>query len=67
MENVTIAQIEEQLRQLPPEKLAVVFDFVSYLANRQLSSEAYQTMLASEGTLRKDWDRPEEEEAWASL
>ena len=67
MENVTIAQIEEQLRQLSPEKLLVVFDFVSYLASRQLPSEAYQTMLASESVLREDWEQPEEEEAWANL
>jgi hypothetical protein len=30
-------------------------------------SEAYQTMLASEMILRRDWDRPEEDEAWADL
>ena len=67
MEDVTIAQIEEQLRHLPPEKLAVVFDFVSYLAERQLPSEAFQTMLASESVLRKDWEQPEEDEVWANL
>jgi hypothetical protein len=67
MESVTIAQIEEQLRQLPPEKLVLVFDFVSYLADRQSSSEVYQTALASEAVLRKDWERPEEEAAWANL
>jgi len=66
MDNVTISQIEEQLRLLPPEKLAVVFDFVFYLARRQMDS-AYQTMLASESALRRDWQKPEEEAAWASL
>jgi len=30
-------------------------------------SEAYQTMLASEAVLSRDWDRPEEDEAWANL
>ena len=30
-------------------------------------SEAYQTMLASENVLRKDWDTPEEDDAWADL
>ena len=33
----------------------------------QRFSEAFQTMLASEAVLRRDWDRPEEDEAWASL
>jgi hypothetical protein len=67
MQTITIAQIEERLRQLPADKLEVVFDFVSYLAERQLTSESFQTMLTSEAVLRRDWDRPEEEAAWAHL
>ncbi len=35
--------------------------------SREASSEAFQTMLASEAVLRRDWDRPEEDEAWANL
>lgn len=34
---------------------------------RAEQSEAYQTMLASESTLAKEWDSPEEDEAWADL
>ncbi len=74
METVTIPQITERLRELPPEKLAVVYDFVSYLSDRgpglalqEPISEALQTMLASEAALRQDWDRPEEDAAWANL
>ena len=67
MEQETIVRIEQQLRHLPPEKLCVVLDFVSYLLERRRSSEAFQTMLASEAVLRRDWDRPEEDEAWADL
>jgi hypothetical protein len=63
----TVAEIEKRLRQLPPDKLVVVLDFVSYLAERQFASEAFQTMLASEAVLRRDWDRPEEDEAWQDL
>ena len=44
METISIAQIEERLRKLPPDKLAVVFDFISYLAERQFASESFQTM-----------------------
>ena len=66
MEAVTIDQIEEQLKLLPPAKLAAVFDFVTYLAERQ-SDTAFQTMLASEAVLRHDWEKPEEETAWAHL
>lgn len=32
-----------------------------------LQSEAYQTMLASQAILHKEWDQPEEDEAWANL
>ncbi len=63
----TIERIDERLRQLPPEKLAVVLDFVSYLVEREFASESFQTMLASEAVLRRDWDTPEEDEAWAHL
>jgi len=67
MQVVSIAKIEEQLRRLPEEKLAVVYDFVSYLAEHRPASEALQTMLASEAVLARDWNRPEEDEAWADL
>jgi len=63
----TIAEIDERLRRLPPEKLQVVLDFVSDLAERQPISEALETMLASEAVLGRDWNRPEEDEAWRDL
>jgi hypothetical protein len=36
MQTVTIAQITERLRKLPAEKLVVVYDFVSYLSEREM-------------------------------
>jgi len=66
METVTLEQIEEQLRRLPPEKLAVVLDFVSYLSQQEHTDARY-ALLASESALRKDWDRPEEDAAWSNL
>jgi hypothetical protein len=67
MATVTIRQIEERLQQLSSAQLASVLDFVSYLADRRLSFTAMSTMLASEAVLRRDWDRPEEDAAWADL
>jgi hypothetical protein len=67
MSAVTIPQIEERLRELSPEELGSVYDFVSYLAERRLSASTLSTMLASEPVLRRDWDRPEEDAAWADL
>ena len=67
MQGTTRSQIEALLGELPPEKLAVVLDFVSYLADRRADEEPLQTMLASEAVLRRDWDTPEEDAAWADL
>ena len=74
MASVTIAEIDERLRQLAPEKLPVVYAFVSYLLDRDVADlhapgdgGARATMLASEAVLRRDWDRPEEDAAWAHL
>lgn len=35
MQAVAIPQITERLQRLPPDKLAVVYDFVSYLLERE--------------------------------
>jgi hypothetical protein len=74
MPAVTIAEIDERLRHLSPDKLIVVYDFVSYLLESDLAdllmdagTDARATMLASEAMLRRDWDRPEEDTAWAHL
>ncbi len=74
MASVTITEIDERLQHLPPEKLSVVYDFVSYLLERDLTdlltdtnTDSRVTMLASEAVLRRDWDRPEEDSAWAHL
>ena len=73
MATVTITDIDERLRYLP-EKLVVVYDFVSYLLKRDLAdlltdadTDSLATMLASEAVLCRDWDRPEEGAAWAHL
>lgn len=66
MSNVSIEAIQKRLKQLPPNKLEVVYDFVSYMADRR-PSNALETMLATEAILSRDWDCPEEDEAWADL
>jgi hypothetical protein len=74
MQNLTITQINESLLKLSPDKLAVVYDFISYLLERtppqiltEKISESFQTMLASEAVLQRDWNLPEEDAAWADL
>jgi len=74
MSTVTIQQINERLKSLPDDKLVVIFDFISYLAERELNeilldtaSNAIDCMNASEEVLARDWNLPAEDEAWASL
>jgi hypothetical protein len=68
MEKATaIAQITENLKKLPDDKLQVVEDFVAYLLERRQNSESWLTMLASEHTLKTDWNNPNEDEAWRDL
>ncbi len=74
MQTVTVAEIVERLQRLSVDKLVVVYDFVSYLLEREMgqapirtTSEAFQTMLASESILKRDWERPEEDLARANL
>jgi hypothetical protein len=72
MSSVTLAKIDERLQLLPPEKLQAVYEFISLLLRqdspaRDSRSGAIDTMLASEAVLARDWNRPEEDEAWADL
>jgi hypothetical protein len=74
MQTTTIAQITDSLRKLPAEKLAVVYVFVCFISEREIKAalkepamKSFEFMLATEAVLRRDWDRPEEDAAWANL
>ena len=71
MDTITIAHIAKILDNLPQEKLEVVYDFVLYLTEKDKEQDspsgALGCMLASESVLSRDWERPEEDEAWAHL
>ena len=61
-----INQIKHEIESLPAEYLQEVINFIGYLklkANKNIS----ETMILSEKSLAKDWDTPEEDEAWANL
>lgn len=69
-QQVSISEIVERLRQLPSDKLDVVYDFVSYLLEKQEAvfgrgrrADVMETMIASETVLKRDWDTPEEDAA----
>ncbi|MCT8337479.1 DUF2281 domain-containing protein [Methanoculleus sp. Afa-1] len=59
-------EIISELNDLPPWTYGEVLDFIRYLKFRRRKA-APDTALASEPALRKDWLRPEEDEAWSDL
>jgi hypothetical protein len=74
MQTITIPQITQRLKQLSGDKLVEVYDFVSFLVEKKSESsgivhdsETSQLMMASEAVLRKEWELPEEDRAWANL
>ena len=60
------AVLLHEIETLPANCISEVVDFVAWIKHRKLS-QIPETMLLSEAMLSKDWDTPEEDEAWASL
>ncbi|CAN5231927.1 hypothetical protein BH20ACI1_BH20ACI1_00270 [soil metagenome] len=70
MQTNTIEEIDNKLQTLSKDKLTAVYHFVSYLADADFEMSdvsAKELMFASESSLAKDWDTPEEDKAWADL
>jgi len=59
-------QIIRELRQVPRQHYREILDFIRAKKKNTCGMVA-ETALASESSLRKDWLRPEEDEAWADL
>ena len=60
------AVLIKEIETLPAACLGEVIDFVAWIKQRKLP-RIPETMLLSEAALAKDWDTPEEDEAWAAL
>jgi len=60
------AALLQEIETLPETCVSEVIDFVSWIKQRKLS-HIPETMLMSEASLSKDWDTPEEDEAWAAM
>lgn len=67
MPTITLEQVQEKIRKLPPEKLAAVARFISTLADEAAPGDADVAMKLSEEALRRLWDTPEEDKAWSHL
>lgn len=55
-----------EIEQVPEPFLDEVLDFVRFLKTK-IKKERLDHAIASESSLKKDWLRPEEDEAWQNL
>ncbi len=55
-----------EIEKLPDPIIEELLDFINYLKSRKLR-QTYNTLLVSEPVLKKDWLKPEEDEAWKDL
>jgi hypothetical protein len=60
------AALLREIQTLPANCIGEVTDFVAWIKQRRIS-QIPETMLMSEAALAKDWNTPEEDEAWANL
>ncbi len=56
----------KEIEDVPEPFLDEVVDFIHFLKTK-IIKERYDIAIASESSLKKDWLRPEEDEAWQSL
>ena len=55
-----------EIEQVPEPLLDEVLDFIHFLKTK-IVRERLDTAIASETSLRKDWMKPAEDEAWQNL
>jgi hypothetical protein len=58
--------INKEVENLPEPLQREVYDFARFLREKA-AGESFNGLLLSESVLRKDWDTPEEDAAWANL
>ncbi len=56
----------EEIEKVPEPYLVEILDFIRFLEAKDLERKM-ETVIASESSLKKDWLRPEEDEAWRDL
>ena len=59
-------RIMKEIEKLPEEYLDEILDFLRYLEMKAKENKM-ESALLSESSLKKDWLRPEEDEAWKNL
>ncbi len=58
--------IIKKMEKLPEQDLVEILDFIRFLETKA-REEQLSIAIASETSLKKDWLRPEEDEAWQDL
>ncbi len=58
--------ILKEIEKIPEQYLTEELDFIRFLETKALE-EKMGTAVASETSLKKDWLKPEEDEAWQDL
>jgi len=58
--------ILKEIEKVPEQYLTEILDFIRFLETKVLT-EGMGTAIASETSLKKDWLKPEEDEAWQDL
>lgn len=58
--------IHQEVDEIPETLLAQLHEFIGFL-KQKARRERLEAAAMSETSLKKDWLRPEEEEAWADL
>jgi len=56
----------QEIENIPDDLLKETLDFVRFLKHKK-NAKVFETALASESSLKKDWLKPEEDKAWANL
>ena len=59
-------QLINEIETLPPKYLLEILGFIEYLKFKR-AKNITETMFFAETSLAKDWNTPEEDEAWDSL
>lgn len=60
------ALLIDEVNNMPDNVVEEVLDFARFV-KQKVSRENIETAIASESSLKKDWDLPEENEAWKDL
>ncbi len=65
---VTKEKLREELNDVPDEMLSELYNFMKYLKYKtSRKHEGMYTAYASEAVLKREWEKPEEDEAWSNL